>query len=74
MRTPRTRSWNDLTAVQKRGLTMLSIVQVALLVAALLDIRRRPATQIKGSKRAWAFASFINFIGPVAYFTFGRKR
>ena len=53
---------------------MGAIIQVSLLTAALWDISHRPATGIKGSKRAWTAASFVNFIGPIAYFVFGRKR
>jgi hypothetical protein len=44
------------------------------MLAALLDIRRRPAGQIRGPKGAWVAASFVNTIGPLAYFVFGRKR
>jgi hypothetical protein len=40
----------------------------------LLDLRRRPSTQIRGSKRLWAAAAFVNFVGPLAYFSFGRRR
>ncbi len=53
-------------------MVMMSI-QVSLLVSALTDIRRRPAQQVRGPKWAWAAASFINFIGPISYFLFGRK-
>jgi hypothetical protein len=49
-------------------------VQLTLLAAALIDIRRRPQDQIRGPKRLWAALSFINFIGPAAYFIFGRQR
>jgi hypothetical protein len=45
-----------------------------LLVATLVDIRRRPADQIKGSKRMWSALAFVNIIGPIAYFVFGRRR
>jgi hypothetical protein len=50
------------------------VVQVALLIAALADIWRRPEEQIRGSKRLWTAAAFVNFIGPVSYFVFGRRR
>jgi hypothetical protein len=70
---PRQR-WSDLTEAQKGGLLLLGLVQCGLLAAALLDIRRRSAAEIKGSKRLWTAAVFVNFIGPIAYFVFGRKR
>jgi hypothetical protein len=46
----------------------LVVVQIALLVAALADIRRRPADNINGSKKLWVGLSFINFVGSIAYF------
>jgi len=49
-------------------------VQVALLIAALADIWRRPEEEIRGDKRLWTAVSFVNFIGPISYFLFGRRR
>jgi hypothetical protein len=66
--------WSDLKPEQRRGITVMGIVQVALLVAALIDLRRRPAEQINGKKALWTAAVFVNFIGPVSYFIWGRKR
>jgi hypothetical protein len=68
------KSWHELTDAQKSGIVLLATLQFTLLVAALWDIRRRPADQINGSKRMWTAVAFVNFIGPIAYFLFGRKR
>ncbi|MCL4297515.1 MAG: PLDc N-terminal domain-containing protein [Anaerolineae bacterium] len=65
--------WQDLTSPQKTAIILLSFFQFALLVAALWDIRQRSAEQINGSKRLWTLAAFVNFVGPLAYFIFGRK-
>ncbi len=70
----RQKQWKDLTDTQKRGIVLLGALQLVLLAAALIDIRRRPADAINGSKRLWTLVVFINFIGPIAYFLFGRKR
>ncbi|MDQ2995500.1 MAG: PLD nuclease N-terminal domain-containing protein [Chloroflexota bacterium] len=70
----RQKQWKDLTNTQKRGLVFLGALQLALLAAALIDIRRRPVDAINGSKRLWTAVVFVNFIGPIAYFLFGRKR
>jgi hypothetical protein len=68
------KQWQDFSPAQKIGASAVAIVQVSLLVAALVDIARRPAQQVHGPKWAWALVSFINFIGPISYFLFGRKR
>jgi hypothetical protein len=60
--------------MQRRGIVLSGLVQFALLAAALLDIRRRPADEINGSKLLWTGLAFVNFVGPIAYFIFGRKR
>ena len=68
------KQWQDLTDRQKRGIVLLGALQITLLSAALIDIRRRPADAINGSKRLWTAVVFINGIGPIAYFVVGRKR
>ena len=68
------RKWNELTPVQQATIAGVGLVQIVLLIAALVDLRRRPAGQINGNKKLWTLAAFINFVGPVAYFVFGRKR
>ena len=65
--------WQDLSVQTKMRIVIMGVVQVVLLAAALWDIRRRPATEIRGRKVAWLAVSFINFVGPIAYFIFGRK-
>jgi hypothetical protein len=52
-------------------------VEGCLKVAALIDIVRRPAGQIRGSKWVWAsLVVTVNAFGaaPLSYFAFGRLR
>jgi hypothetical protein len=65
--------WNDLSDTQKFAFGFLGAVELVLLIAALADIRRRPAEQISGSKTLWTVLSFIEFFGPIAYFLVGRR-
>jgi Phospholipase_D-nuclease N-terminal len=68
------KKWSELSA-RSRGLIIVTgVVEVALLVATLLDLKRRPADQINGSKRMWTGLAFVNIVGPIAYFTLGRRR
>jgi Phospholipase_D-nuclease N-terminal len=68
------RKFADLPPAQQRLIVVAGTVQLTLLAAALFDIARRPRDQIKGPKPVWVGVSFINFIGPAAYFIFGRRR
>ncbi len=65
--------WSDLSTGSKVALIVLTMVQLSLLVAALWDLARRPAEEIRGSKRLWMGVVFINWVGPLAYFAVGRK-
>ncbi|MCC3271987.1 PLD nuclease N-terminal domain-containing protein [Arthrobacter zhangbolii] len=67
------KKFKDLSTGQKRGLGVLTGLQFLLAGAALRDIRRRPATLIRGSRTLWMLACGINFAGPIAYFLFGRR-
>jgi hypothetical protein len=66
--------WSDLSRRQRSALLTAGAVQVGLLVAALADLGRRSPGQLRGSKAMWTMLSCVNFIGPLAYFAFGRKR
>lgn len=68
------KKWSEFSPVQKVGSIAAAIVQVGLLIAALVDIRRRPAAEIRGRKGLWAAFAFVNWIGPISYFLFGRKQ
>ncbi len=65
--------WGDLSAAQKGAIALSGAVQLALL-AALVDIYRRPAGEIRGGKRLWVAAAFVNYVGPISYSLFGRRR
>ena len=67
---------NDLSPRARRLLTVAAVAEAGLKAAALLDMRRRPASEIRGSKKAWALAMIVNSAGliPIAYFVFGVRR
>ena len=67
------RSWNELGPAAKVAVGVGATVQIGLLVAALVDLARRPADRIRGPKLLWVPITFINFLGPLAYFIIGRK-
>ena len=66
--------WGDLSSTQRKAVVLSGVVQLGLLVATLADIYRRPAREIRGQKRLWAAVAFVNYVGPISYFLFGRRR
>jgi len=51
-------------------------IEGALKAAALIDLARRPSSEVRGSKAAWAVGvSLINSLGtlPIAEFAWGRR-
>jgi hypothetical protein len=63
-----------LDSTQRRWIVVVGVVQVALQVAALVDLRRRSEAELNGSERVWVMLSSVNFVGPIAYFLAGRRR
>jgi hypothetical protein len=71
---PKNKKWSELPTSTRIGVVLMGMIQLSLMVAALVDIRKRPAEQIKGSKKLWTALAFVNWVGPIAYFVIGRKR
>ena len=71
------RKWSDLNQSTRRLIIVAAAVETSLKAAALVDIKRRPASEIRGSKWMWVPAvTVVNSAGlaPLAYFVFGRRR
>jgi hypothetical protein len=65
--------WSDLSGGEQAAIVVLGAAQIGLLAAALWDLAHRSADEVRGSRGMWAGLVFINWIGPLAYFTIGRK-
>lgn len=68
------KKWSELSTPQQTLVVAGAAVQIGLLGAALLDLSKRRPEEVNGPKAAWVAASFVNFVGPIAYFAFGRKK
>jgi hypothetical protein len=69
--------WSDLSEGKRRLIVIGGIVEGVLKLLALIDIKRRPAVQIRGPKWLWATCiAVVSSAGvlPIAYFVFGRRR
>jgi Phospholipase_D-nuclease N-terminal len=69
--------WSDLSKRNQRLLIVAAAAEASLKAAALIDMKRRPASEIRGPKWIWApVVLVVNSFGaaPLAYFFFGRRR
>jgi hypothetical protein len=66
--------WTEASMPQRAAIMGAGAVPLALLGPALSDLAQRPSAEVNGSKRVWAAVSFVNFVGPLAYFAFARRR
>jgi len=69
--------WSELSQGQRRAILAAAAVDGVLKIAALLDMRKRPASEIRGPK--WLWASSVAVVGsagilPLSYFLFGRRK
>ena len=53
---------------------MQGLINLALMIWTIWDIRHRSDEEINGKRKLWYLAAFAPPIGPIAYFIFGRKR
>ena len=70
------KKWSDLSPRTRRLIVAAGTIEGVLKGAALIDLARRPASEVRGSKVRWAVAvTFINSLGavPIAYFACGRR-
>ena len=67
------KTWRELSPAQRGAVVAVGCVQLGLAAAAWRDLARRPAGEIRGVKALWVAVIAVNFVGPIAYFRWGRK-
>ncbi|TPG17819.1 DUF5652 family protein [Pedococcus bigeumensis] len=70
------KKWSDLSPGARRAIGSVAVLEGVFKAVALVDLARRPAAQVRGSKVAWATAiTVVNSAGvvPLAYFLRGRR-
>ena len=71
------RKWGDLSGRTRTLIITVAVADGILKAAALIDIKRRPASQIRGPKWVWVpVVTVVNSAGvvPISYFVFGRRQ
>ena len=72
---PRKR-WSELSVRVRRILILGAAFEGILKILTMIDLKRRPANEVRGSKAKWATAVVvINSVGavPIAYFVYGGR-
>ena len=70
------RRWSDVSDRNRKVIIAAAVGEAVLKTAVLIDISRRPASQIRGSKRMWIIAAVVvnsAGLGSLSYFAFGRR-
>ena len=67
------KKWSELSKGKRRLIVVAGVAEAGLKAAMLIDLKRRPADQVRGSKWLWTPLAFVNLVGPVSYFAFGRR-
>lgn len=68
------RQWPELNAGQRAGVLALAVAQLGLAISAWRDLARTPASRVRGRKGVWAAVIAVNWIGPLSWFRWGRRR
>lgn len=70
------KKWQELSPRTRRLIIVGGVFEGVLKLAALVDLARRPAAEVRGTKVRWALAIVLtNSLGalPIAYFAWGRR-
>ena len=65
--------WSDLSRGRQIAIIAGGVAEVAMTAAALTDLARRPAAQVRGPKVLWALSFVVQPFGPIAYRALGRR-
>jgi hypothetical protein len=67
------KQYRRLSPTARGAVWALLAFEMVLIGIAERDIQRRPADRIRGPKPLWRAVATQNFIGPAAYYGFGRR-
>jgi hypothetical protein len=68
-----TRHQGKPTARDLRPVLLYLPFHILITAATWRDLKRRPSSQVRGSKRIWRIVSAANTLGSLAYLVAGRK-
>ena len=56
------------------ALGLATAAELTAKICMLVEVFRRPQEELRGPKWAWVMAAFVNTLGPVAWFGWGRHQ
>lgn len=65
--------WDELPRGSRVSLVVSAAAEIIMTTMAAVDLYRRPAEAVRGSKALWWPVIFIQPVGPPAYLLFGRR-
>jgi len=69
--------WSELSPRTRKLIIGAAAAEGLLKLVALIDLKRRPASQVRGRRWVWAtLVAVVSSFGlvPISYFLFGRRR
>jgi hypothetical protein len=67
------RRWQDLTPGQQAAVLVAASVQLSLAATAWAQLATTPPEEVNGSRVRWALLIAVNWVGPLAWFRWGRR-
>ena len=65
--------WADAPRWQQIGVLALGSAEIVLTALAVVDLVRRPKSQVRGPKALWFAGLAVQPFGPVSYLLLGRR-
>jgi hypothetical protein len=65
--------WRDFSPAQRAAIVVGAAIEIVLTTTALVDLAKRPRTQVRGPKLLWLVALVVQPVGPISYLAFGRR-
>ena len=69
----RKQTWSEMTPTQRKVVVLTGAAELVVTTIAAIDLYRRDASQVRGSRRLWLLTLGVQPFGPLGYLAFGRK-
>jgi hypothetical protein len=67
------KKWSELSPATRAAIVLGGVAEAVVTTVALRDLVRRPAVLVRGPKRLWGAALFVQPIGSPLYLLVGRR-